>query len=65
MTKDEIIAEAARRLGDSSVEFTAEVAASFNYVIQDLAGHKSIETTRRYIHVNEEQKRQAIMNAFG
>lgn len=35
------------------------------YVIQDLAGHKSIVTTRGYIHVNEEQKRAAIHNAFG
>lgn len=34
-------------------------------IIQDLAGHKSIETTRRYIHVNDREKRDAIAKAFG
>ena len=34
-------------------------------VIRDLAGHKSIETTMRYIHVNDAQKRDAISKAFG
>jgi len=34
-------------------------------IIKELAGHKSIETTMRYIHVNDRQKRDAISKAFG
>lgn len=34
-------------------------------VIQELMGHSKIETTRRYIHVNREQKVDAIRIAFG
>tara|TARA_R110002073_G_scaffold336583_1_gene536312 strand:+ start:1880 stop:2113 length:234 start_codon:yes stop_codon:yes gene_type:complete len=34
-------------------------------IIKELAGHKSIATTMRYIHVNDRQKRDAISKALG
>lgn len=47
MTRDEIIAEAARRLGDQSTAFLAEVSAAFDFVLQDLAAQECISALRR------------------
>lgn len=47
MTRDEIVAEAARRLGDQSTQFLAEVSAAFDYVLGDLAAHECIGDLRR------------------
>lgn len=42
MTRDEIVAEAARRLGDESADFKTQVAATFDFVLADLAAHEAI-----------------------
>lgn len=47
MTRDEIVAEAARRLGDTSTGFLAEVDAAFDFVLGDLAAHEAISPLRR------------------
>lgn len=33
--------------------------------IKELMGHRSIQTTLRYVHVDDEAKSGAIMEAFG
>lgn len=47
MTRDDIIAEAARRLGDASAEFTQQVSLAFDYVLGDLAANECIGDLRR------------------
>lgn len=47
MTRDDIVAEAARRLGDASTQFLAEVQLAFDYVLGDLAAHECLGDLRR------------------
>ena len=35
------------------------------HIIKEMAGHKSIETTLRYMHTTEDEKRAAIDRVFG
>jgi hypothetical protein len=46
MTRDAIIAEAARRLGDTSTAFVAELSAAFDLVLGDLAAAQAIDDLR-------------------
>ena len=55
MTRDQIVAEAARRLGDTSTEFKAEVDSAFDFVLSDLAHDELIGDLR--------QKQTATINA--
>lgn len=47
MTRAQIVAEAARRLGDQTTEFLSEVDAAFDYVLNDLAAHEAIGDLQR------------------
>lgn len=53
MTRDQIVAEAARRLGDESVPFKAQVSAAFDFVILDLAAHEVLDRLTNVI-VNQQ-----------
>jgi len=47
MTRDEIVTEAARRLGDTSTSFLAEIDKAFDFVLQDLAANECISALRK------------------
>lgn len=42
MTRADIVLEAARRLGDTSATYLAEVDATFNFILSDLAAEEAI-----------------------
>lgn len=47
MTRNQIVAEAARRLGDESTAFVAQVNSAFDFVLADLAAHECIDPVRQ------------------
>lgn len=49
MTRTEIVTEAARRLGDTSADFLAEVDKLFDFVLGDLAASEAIGSLRRVL----------------
>lgn len=46
MTRDDIVAEAARRLGDASDAFIQDVQLAFNFVLADLAAAECLDLRR-------------------
>ena len=51
MTRNEIVAEAARRLGDESTAFLTQVDKAFDFVLADLAAHECLEPLRDVANV--------------